>query len=223
MCGRYDLQATSEDLLEAFRLLRTPSDFSPRYNIAPTQGVIAVRGAEGANEAVLLRWGLIPFWAKDAKIAARMINARAETIQEKPAFRTAFRRRRCLVPASGFFEWKASVNRSKQPFRIHHRDDQLLAFAGLWESWKNAETAIESCTIITTDANELMRPIHDRMPVILRKTDWDAWLNPESSPDSLSDLLIPFGGDDLVAEPVSTVVNSVRNDSPECVKSVELN
>lgn len=167
MCGRFTLRVPAAELVEIFRLLRRP-DVQPRYNIAPTQPVAVVRRIDRGRELSMLRWGLVPSWAKDPKIGARMINARAETVATKPAFRTALRRRRCLVPADGFYEWAKSAGGTKQPHYITRRDGRPFAFAGLWESWDGPDgSSIESCTIVTTEANDLVGRIHDRMPVIL--------------------------------------------------------
>ncbi|MFO0898004.1 MAG: SOS response-associated peptidase [Pirellulales bacterium] len=163
MCGRFTLRQVPHEWVKQLAL----PIFSPRYNIAPTQQVLAIRQREGIREAVELRWGLIPSWADDPKIGNRLINARAETVATKPAFRQAYKRRRCLILADGFYEWQKQ-GKTKQPYFIHRPDDQPFAFAGLWEWWKGNVLEIASCTIITTEANELMRPLHDRMPVILQ-------------------------------------------------------
>jgi len=168
-----------------------------------------------------LRWGLIPLWARDLKIGAKMINARAETLLEKPADKACFKRRRCLIPASGFYEWKQGLPKAKQPYHIHRQDNAPFAFAGLWDRWEKGEQPVESCTIITTEANPLMRPLHDRMPVILSRDQWDIWLDNAVPAEAQTELLQPYTENDLVAEPVSTLVNNARNESPECVAVVE--
>jgi putative SOS response-associated peptidase YedK len=218
MCGRYTLRTPPAKLAEFFGLFREP-DVVPRYNIAPTQQVLGIRFDENATprEPVLLRWGLIPSWADDAKIGSRMINARADTVATKPAFRTAFRRRRCLVAADGYLEWRQQPD-GKQPYLIGLRDGGPMAFAGLWESWTKGGEPIESCTIITTDANDAVSAIHDRMPVILLPEDHDRWLGPHSDSKALTELLVPYPLDDLAARPVSRTVNDPRNDTPECVE-----
>ncbi len=218
MCGRFTLRTPAADLIEVFQVDEAP-DFPLRYNIAPTQDIVAVRsGHDGRREMVQLHWGLIPFWAKDPAIGNRMINARAESLAEKPAFRQAFRKRRCLIVADGFFEWQ-KVGKQKQPYYIHRHDDRPFAFAGLWESWPGTEPPLQSCTIITTDANETTRPIHDRMPVILPEQDYDEWLDPENNDtDRLQQLLRPLEDDVLRADPVSTYVNKVQNDDPRCIE-----
>jgi putative SOS response-associated peptidase YedK len=202
--------------------------FEPRYNIAPTQDIVVVRvmDAGGEREAAMLRWGLIPSWAKEPQSGPPLINARSETLAEKPTFRTAFRRRRCLIPADGFYEWQkpagSAARGKKQPFYIHRRDDQPFAFAGLWESWTAQDSeplTIESCTIVTTAANKTLAPLHDRMPVILAAGDYALWLDPAiEEPAAVAHLLMPCGDDELAAEPVSTHVNRVANDDPRCVE-----
>jgi putative SOS response-associated peptidase YedK len=190
-----------------------------RYNIAPQQPVAAVRATEAGNELVLLRWGLIPSWSEDAKIGYKLINARSETVAEKPSFRSAFKQRRCIIPASGFYEWKREA-KHKQPFYIHPRDEEeLFSFAGLWERWHDPEgEEIESCTILTTTANELMQPIHDRMPVILDSEGENEWLSPRSAPDSLHAVLVPFASDQMEAYAVNLYVNNAKNQGPKCIE-----
>ncbi len=229
MCGRYSLTTPVEGLRQLFDFPER-LNLEPRYNIAPTQSVAAVRrapppGAEGEPEIepgsgadrqhlALLRWGLIPHWAKDISIGSRMINARAETLAEKPSFRSAFHKRRCLILADGFYEWQKQDKGPKQPYRIARRDGGPFAFAGLWERWRDptGDSLIESCTIVTTNANTLLRPIHDRMPVILPPPNFDAWLDSETKSEVALGLLRPYDGDDLMAYPISTRVNSVAND-----------
>jgi putative SOS response-associated peptidase YedK len=199
-------------------------DLSPRYNIAPSQSIAAIRVAPEARqrEFVRLHWGLIPPWAKDRKIGYSTINARAETVDSKPSFRSAFKKRRCLILADGFYEWQKSEDKKKQPFHIHMKDNRPFAFAGLWERWKGGGEEIESCTIIVTEGNDVMKPIHDRMPVILDPADYGLWLDPEADNASqLRELLQPYAGDDLEADPVSTLVNSPKNDVAACVELVE--
>jgi putative SOS response-associated peptidase YedK len=222
MCGRFALTDPDADLAVQFGLPDIP-DLQPRYNIAPTQPVAAVRVRPRGRvrEMALLRWGLVPFWAKDPKIGARMINARSETVSEKPAFRDAFRRRRCLIVADGFYEWQKS-NGSKQPHFIRLHDGRPFAFAGLWERWQGAETEIESCTLLTTEPNELLLPVHNRMPVILHPSDYDIWLDTElENADLLRRLLRPFPSRLMQAYPVSRFVNSPSNDDPRCIAPVE--
>jgi putative SOS response-associated peptidase YedK len=204
-----------------FFALTNSLDLKPRYNIAPSQEVPAVRQSGGGRELALLRWGLIPHWAKDEKIGYRMINARAETVAEKPSFRTAFRRRRCLIPATGFFEWKP-VQGGKQPYNIRIGDGKLFAFAGLWERWEGqGGRIVESCTIVT-DANEVLRPIHDRMPVILDPADYGAWLDPElHDPERLKPLLRPCPPEWIKYYLVGHRVGNPVNDDPKCKKPME--
>jgi putative SOS response-associated peptidase YedK len=222
-----------------------PPELTPRYNIAPTQLVIAVRqtpesekgsGTDGAKHPEgrsgtrspspfsaqwsRLRWGLIPFWAKDRAIGHQMINARGETVATKPAFRAAFKSRRCLIPADGFYEWKKLSPTKKQPQYITLKDQRPFCFAGLWESWTDKETneVTESCTIITTDANEFLLPLHDRMPVIVDPKDYQPWLDREFKDTAwLQAKLKPWASDDMAFYPVDTLVNNPRNDQPECI------
>ena len=217
MCGRFTQAAPGEVIAEAFGLPEVP-ELAPRYNIAPTQEVAAVRaGAAGGRELVALHWGLIPAWANDRAVAARMINARAETLAAKAAFRSAFRARRCLVVADGFYEWR-KVAAAKRPYFIGLAGGGPFGFAGLWERWAGAgDEAVESCTIVTTAANELVAPIHDRMPVILEPAEFALWLDPAlRDPEALQALLRPRAAAGMVAYPVSELVNSPRNDVPEC-------
>ncbi|HUY90813.1 MAG TPA: SOS response-associated peptidase [Pirellulales bacterium] len=228
MCGRFTRandyfsdRARQQKFLQQLGLSEAPP-LEPRYNIAPTQDIAAVRAtADDGRELVVLHWGLVPSWAKDTAIGNRMVNARAETIAEKPAFRSAFRRRRCLIPADGFYEWQAQ-GRTKQPYLIRFKDRRLFCFAGLWEHWPKGEPPLESCTIITTDANELMATLHDRMPVIISPADYALWLDPAvEEPERLLPLLRPWAGDELEAIAVSTLVNNPRHESPQCLEPIE--
>jgi len=203
VCGRFTLRTSPRDVAQEFGLTELPELF-PRYNIAPTQPAPAVRAP---RQLEFLRWGLIPAWAEDPSIGSRMINARAEGIATKPAFRRAFQSRRCLIVGDGFYEW-----RNKQPFYIRRKDDRPFAFAGLWERWKG----LDSCTIITTEANDLIRPLHDRMPVILNAEDYDRWL---ATPDE--SLLRPYDAEALELYSVARVVNSPRNETPACIERAE--
>lgn len=217
MCGRFNQRATATEIKNFFDLLRLPDwDWTPRYNIAPTQLHPIIRQIDGTREATIARWGLIPSWAKDEKIGYRMINARSETVAEKPSFRAAFKRRRCLIPASGFYEWQRIDAKTKQPHHIHHSDDGLIAFAGLWERWDKGDDTVESFSIITTSANSLMATIHDRMPVILPTDVHSVWLDPDVAPDALTELMRPYDGE-LNADPVSSYVGNVRNEGPQCI------
>lgn len=217
MCGRYVLSATGEQIAAHFALAGAPS-IAPRYNIAPTQQVPVVRLARsGERELVLLRWGLVPFWAKDLAIGQRQINARAESLETRPAFREAFRRRRCLVPATGFYEWQAGPRR-KQPYLCRLPGHGLFAFAGLWESWRSPEGEVaQTYAIVTADANDALRPVHDRMPVIVPAGEYESWLHGEDA----ARLLAPPADLPLVLEAVGLAVNNVRNDGPELVRPLE--
>ena len=204
--------------MEEFHVSNLPP-ITPRYNIAPSQDVLAVRETGTGREMVTLRWGLLPSWAKDGKSTYRMINARAETVADKPAYRAAFRRRRCLLPADGFYEWQAQAD-GKQPWHIRMKDSNVFAFAGLWEHWEGDDQVIESCTIIVTGANEVVRPIHDRMPVIINRSDYDQWLDPEvQQAEKLAPLLRPFASEQMTVYPVSKRVNSPARDDVDCIKS----
>lgn len=216
MCGRFTLRTPASLLVEQFRLESTPQ-LPLRFNIAPTQDVLAVRAAGDLRQPILLRWGLVPYWAKDLSVGSRMINARAETIAEKPAFRSAFRTRRCLVLSDGYIEWR-KIGSQKHPYHIRFQDQRPFAFAGLWERWKGGEAPVETCTIVTTDANELSREVHDRMPVILDEENYDVWLDSEfADTKHLQSLLRPYPSDDMELAAVSRRVNNVKYDDAECL------
>jgi putative SOS response-associated peptidase YedK len=228
VCGRFTLTADPDELRRVFSGLNLPQaitdtqNITPRYNIAPTQPVMVIAN-DGRDRFDHYLWGLIPSWAKDPEIGNRMINARAETLAEKPAFRSAFRRRRCLIPASGFYEWKQEAGRKgKTPMYIKLKSGESFAFAGLWESWNSPDGSnILSCTIITTTPNELMQSIHNRMPVILPPEAYGLWLTPRDLPAAqLQPLLKPYPAEEMTAYPVSTLVNSPVNDVPECIAPV---
>jgi putative SOS response-associated peptidase YedK len=222
MCGRFTLRTPASIVAEQFSLFALPQ-FPARYNIVPSQPVPVVRlGSDPSRpqrEFVLLHWGLVPSWAKDAAIGNRLTNARAETAVDKPSFRAAFKRRRCLIVADGFYEWQR-ITKRPQPFYIHRKDDRPFAMAGLWESWEGAgHDYLESCTIITTEANDLMRPIHDRIPVILDPADYGTWLDPAiENGERITGLLHANDGTDWEAYPVSTAVNNPRNEGPELIE-----
>ena len=218
MCGRFSLSTPPEQIARQFRLTTTPS-VTPHYNIAPTQNVSAIRTTDAGRQLAALRWGLIPAWADDAKIGNRMINARSETAATSPAFRRAFRERRCLIVADGFFEWQKVDAKTKQPFFIRLEDDAPFGFAGLWEAWRGPDGAVvESCTILTTTPNELVSAVHDRMPVLLPPTAYDTWLDPQQNDvATLQALLAPYPAEEMMAYPVTTLVNSPRNDGAELV------
>jgi putative SOS response-associated peptidase YedK len=219
MCGRYRLSRRKQ-LIEEYFETDNEVDWEPRYNIAPSQAVGIIRQDASRRERhfSLARWGLIPSWATDASIGFKTINARAETVANKPAFRDAFLSRRCLLPADGFFEWQRS-GREKQPFHFGMLDDSLFAFAGLWDRWRDPTgTLIESCSILTTTPNSLLADVHDRMPVILHQQDYDLWLDPGfKDRKPLAKLLVPFDAAKMRSFPVSGRINAVANDDPDCV------
>ncbi|HEV3025281.1 MAG TPA: SOS response-associated peptidase [Pirellulales bacterium] len=221
MCGRFTLRTPASHVAEAFGLADL-FDFQPRYNIAPRQAVAAVRIAQNdGRELAFLKWGLVPSWADEPSIGYKMINARSETAATKPSFRRAFKSRRCLIVADGFYEWQKTGSK-KQPFYIRLADGAPIGFAGLWEHWKRDGQEIESCTILTTDANELMAPIHNRMPVIVGRDDYGVWLDPAvQEVERLQPLLRPFLSGEMTAYPVSTVVNNPKNDVEECVEALQ--
>ncbi len=220
MCGRYSLTADPEELARRFEFAGDWKHLKPRYNVAPTQQVLAVVGGD-ERRGGLMRWGLIPHWAKQRKPGRPLINARAETVAERPAFRAAFRRRRCLVLADGFYEWQRAGGR-KRPMRIVLDSQEPFAIAGLWSVWTDPEgQRISSCAIITTEANDLLKPIHDRMPVILPRDAEEFWLDPDvDDPGALGSLLIPYAAGAMDTYEVSPLVNSAANDSPEIIARV---
>jgi putative SOS response-associated peptidase YedK len=222
MCGRFT-SLFSPELLNTTFGVQAPPEISPRYNIAPTQQVWIIRGsATGGRHLSSARWGLVPHWAKDLSIGNRMINARCETVHEKPAFRQSIHTRRCIVPASGFFEWTTTPT-GKTPHYVTMRDGSPLAFAGIWESWKTSEGEnIETCAILTTSANCLMAPIHDRMPVILHQTEFELWLERSvNNPLELQRLYQPYPAELLQEWEVSTVVNSPTHETPETIAPIQ--
>ena len=217
MCGRFTLTADGEKIRTAYGLPDAPFDYRPRYNIAPQQDVLVIGHGREGRRAGVMRWGLVPSWAETPNEGARMINARSETVTERSAFREAFERRRCLIPADGFYEWR-SAGGIKIPMRITRRGEQLFAFAGLWERWsKPGHEPLFSFTILTTSPAASIASIHDRMPVMLRPDQYDLWLADTTDGATLQSLLQPFDDSDLQAYPVSTAVNKIENDSPECV------
>jgi putative SOS response-associated peptidase YedK len=218
MCGRFLLFTSGAALAEWLDLPEVPA-LQPRYNIAPTQPVAAVRaGPGGGRQFVTLRWGLVPPWSTDLAIGNRLINARAETAADKPSFRVAFRQRRCLVPANGFYEWVGRAGK-KQPIHFRLREGRPFAFAGLWERWQDpGGEVVESCAILTTEANELVRPVHDRMPVIMDPDAFEPWLDPAvRDPAALGLFLRPYPADAMTASPVGAWVNNPRNEGPACL------
>lgn len=217
MCGRFTRSADLQTLEIRFGFSAPATELSPRFNVAPMQYAPVVVLEDGERRLKLMRWGLLPSWAKDETLAGRLINARAETLADKPSFRQALKSRRCLVLADGFYEW-AKSGAGKLPHYFHLRGGQPFAFAGLWERWTtpDGETLL-TFTIITTAPNELVKSVHDRMPVILRREDEQAWLDPTTSADALARLLVPHPADLMASHPVSRLVNSPQNDSPECI------
>jgi putative SOS response-associated peptidase YedK len=243
MCGRFVSASSPTLLAERFQVGKVSVDeYEPSYNVAPRALVMAVRQRNDERVLSRLRWGLVPSWARDVSIGDRMINARAETVADKPAYKRPFAKKRCIIPADGFYEWKVVAppttpkgRPKKQPMFVHRRDGEPLAFAGLWDVWKVPEgidpTAIEgvgedgwlrSCVIVTTDANHLLEPIHDRMPVVLPESAWATWLDPANHDvRGLAQLLVPAPDELLEVWPVSTAVNTADNDSPDLVRPVE--
>lgn len=232
MCGRLTLQTETDQLSNFLAKLQMPlfAKLGPRYNICPTQPVACIRQVnDSRRETAMLRWGLVPFWSKELKIGARMINARSETVTTKPAFRAAFRARRCLIVADGFYEWK-KTGKTKQPYYISRNDRQPFFMAGLWESWQNknkagddSAQAVETCSVLTTEANPLMQPLHDRMPVILEPPKVDIWLdNQFEDRNQLQKLLVPYAANEFQTWPVSTRVNKPGNDHPDCIEPIKI-
>jgi putative SOS response-associated peptidase YedK len=227
MCGRFVLTATADALAAEFAAKFTPWTgglvLAPRYNVAPMTGVVVVRQAEGRRELAVLRWGLVPSWARDETIAARLLNARSETAATKPSFRDAMRRRRAVVPATGFYEWKKQGSR-RQPWYFHHREPaRSLAIAALWEAWQQPDGGVlETCCLLTTAANAVLAPVHDRMPVLLDEAGMARWLDPDArDPATLADLLHPAPEQVLTAHPVSTAVSRVANDDPSNIEPID--
>ncbi|MFN2138584.1 MAG: SOS response-associated peptidase [Candidatus Promineifilaceae bacterium] len=222
MCGRFALLAPGPVIAEQFGV-SVAHEIAPRYNIAPTQPVAAVRlDGDGERELTYFQWGLIPSWAKDPAMGSRLINARSETAAEKPSFRAAYKRRHCLLPASGFYEWR-KLNGSKQPTYIRPIGDELFGLAGLWEIWYDAEgSELQTCTILTTGPNELMEPIHNRMPVIIDPDDYSTWLDAADYLDQAQHLLRPYPSDRMQAYSVSTAVNNPRNESAENIRPLDI-
>jgi putative SOS response-associated peptidase YedK len=245
MCGRYASSRRPEDLIEEFEVVdsRVPEPLAPDYNVAPTKEVYAVVERPPSKESPepparqlrVVKWGLVPSWAKDPSIGNRMINARMETVAEKPAYKRALAVRRCLLPADGYFEWYPTDEKTKagkpkkQPFFIHPKDDGSLAMAGLYEIWRDPtrdddadDRFLWTCTVITTDAEDDVGKIHDRMPLMVERDRWAAWLDPRTDKDSVLDLLVPAAPGRLEAYPVSTMVNAVKNNGPELIAPLDL-
>lgn len=228
MCGRYTLTASAEEISDHFGALSRYHGLAahlPRYNVAPGQIMPIVRAGDGASEIIAAHWGLIPFWAKEASISAHLFNARADTVAIKPAFKAAFKRRRCLIPADGFYEWKGEgpARGPKQAYRFTLKEGGLFAFAGIWERWTNPDdaTIVESYAIITTAANATVKPIHDRMPIIVPREHYARWLGVTRDPAYALTLIEPAPNALLRAVPVSSIVNNAAHDAPECIVPVE--
>jgi putative SOS response-associated peptidase YedK len=223
MCGRFSLTVPERFFPRAFVFKDIP-EMQPDYNIPPGVDIWAVRNknASDSQEIVKLRWGLVPFWANDPTIGNRLINARSETVRDKPAFKSAFESRRCLIPADGFYEWKRD-GKLRIPHFFQRKGREPFAMAGLWEKWQSPfGERLESCTILTTAANELMRGLHHRMPVILDNNNMEAWLNPESTKIHLQRLTTPYPAEAMEVFPVSSLVNSPKNNSPECLLKLQI-
>jgi putative SOS response-associated peptidase YedK len=222
MCGRFTQKAPWEKIEKEFNVKDDQNmDLPPRYNIAPSQQIAAVRVLEGVRELSPLKWGLVPSWAKDADIGNRLINARAETLAQKPSFRDAFKKRRCIIPTTGFFEWAKKGSGAKQPFYFYLKDKDVFGFAGLWEEWLDRDSGelLETCTIITTEANEVLEPVHDRMPVIVKPKDYEQWLDPnEKNADRLQTILAPYPADEMLSHAVSRAVNYPESNSSELIE-----
>lgn len=230
MCGRFAQKTSYSELKKLFGLTAAEvADVPPvkaRYNIAPTQDILNVRQNGEERVALMLKWGLVPSWANDATISARLINARSETVEEKPSFREAFKHRRCLIPTDGFYEWQRNAGGAKQPYFFQLRDEESpFAFAGLWERWKSTDgKVLETCTILTTQANEVLAPVHDRMPVIIHPADYDLWLNEDERQRPLRrELLRPFPAEEMTSHPVGLKVNSPSEQGEELQRPIELN
>lgn len=220
MCGRFSLSISWNEICGRYGIpLDIPLDWSPRYNIAPNQDCITIVKQDSLLHGKKMRWGLVPHWSKDSKIGYRMINARAETVDEKPSYRKPFSTRRCLIPADSFYEWQV-VEGKKMPVRIMLKSREIFSFAGLWDEWVDPKTheSVETFTIITTSSNTLIRPVHDRMPVILDPSTEELWLNASASKEGLKKLLVPYSSESMFTYPVVPLVNSWKNEGPECVE-----
>lgn len=221
MCGRFTNNAKAKDIEKEFKVGKlNPKIFSERYNIAPSQEIAAVLETDGERIVINLKWGLIPHWSKDDSFASKLINARAETIAEKPSFRDAFKHTRCIIPATGFYEWDKKSKGTKQPYYFYLKEKDVFGFAGLWSEWTDKESGevIETCTIITTEANSVLESVHDRMPVILKEKDYDDWLDEkEDDTDYLQKLLASYPSSAMKSHPVSTLVNSPRENSSDLI------
>lgn len=224
MCGRFTQTAKPEQVETEFHVKISQTDlFKPRYNIAPSQIVAVVLERDGERRVDGLKWGLIPHWSRDASFAAKLINARAESLAEKPSFRDSFRKRRCIIPASGFYEWEKLADGKKQPHYFYLNDRKVFGFAGLWEEWldRSSGELVETFTVITTRANQILESIHDRMPVILKTEDYAEWLDQkQTNPAQLQKLLVPYPAAEMDSHVVSRAVNSPANDSEELTDEI---
>jgi len=226
MCGRFALKTPVKTLAKHFQAAEAPTEVEARFNIAPTQNILAVQETPDGRKMKWLKWGLVPSWAKDAAgMGARLINARSETVAEKPSFRDAFKKRRCLIPADGFYEWQRRTGDKKQPFFFGLKDGQPFGFAGLWERWTGEDgSVIESCTILTTTANEVLASVHDRMPVILHRDEYELWLDEDvRKQDLLKGLLQPYPADEMTSYPVSTLVNNISRQGADLIERLPIN
>jgi len=223
MCGRFVLSSPADAIAAEFAAMTGGLVLNAHYNIAPMQDVVVVRSLQGRRTLSMLRWGLIPSWAKDPKIASRLINARSESAAGKPSFREAMKKRRCIIPASGFYEWEKEGTRRQPWYFLASRPGALLAIAGLWESWRSPDgEPVETVCLLTTSANPVLAPVHDRMPVLLDREGVESWLDPaECDATRLTDLLVPAPAERLIGRPVSTNVNAVRNDDARNIDSIE--
>ena len=222
MCGRFSQAKDLQELYDEFTFIDEPFDdiIQPRYNIAPSQLSPVIINDNGKYKLRMFKWGLVPSWSKDTKIGYRMINARAESLSEKPSFKKPFKSQRCLIIADGFYEWQKPDKKTKIPFRFIMKDKKLFTMAGLWESWTRGDKPLHTFTIITTSENEIIKPVHDRMPVILPEANRQIWLDPKSNEAELKELLVPYDSNKMDSYRVSDVVNSWKNDLPECFISV---
>jgi putative SOS response-associated peptidase YedK len=221
MCGRFTLHTPTAQIEEAFHL-HSGLELKPRYNIAPSQDIPIIRDTENEREMAMARWGLIPGWSKESRSKYSTINARIESVAEKPTYRTPFKKRRCLIPADGFYEWK-TVNGIKIPHHIRMKNSKVFAFAGLWDHWEDEEGSIESCTIIVMPSNEVMKPVHERMPAIIAPAHYDLWLDSRIvDKQEIMHYLSPGPSSQLTAYPVSTWVNTPKNNDERCIKSAEV-
>lgn len=222
MCGRFSLTAPIEEIIEFFNIVNGEAlEYEISYNIAPGHNVLSIISDGSNNRGGYLRWGLVPSWADNSSVGNKMINARAETIEEKASFKNLLKRRRCLIVADGFFEWKKDDQGNKRPFRMIRQNNRLVAFAGLWDRWEKEGNVLQTCTIITTKPNEIMKDIHDRMPVILSEEAQKIWLNRNiQDTQLLKQLLTPYPPEDMIAYEVSPIVNSTKNNQVECIQSL---